>query len=78
MYGQYIGRGQGMNSLSIVGRLSTLQSVHYQRFHCILNVCDSSFLSSLPSSPQSPSGRMWGANSGTTEGSDPAAVYKDS
>ena len=33
MYGQYIGRG--VNSLSIVGRLSTLQSVHYQRFHCI-------------------------------------------
>ena len=27
---------QGVNSLSIVGRLSTLQSVHYQRFHCIL------------------------------------------
>ena len=26
---------QGVNSLSIVGRLSTLQSVHYQRFHCI-------------------------------------------
>ena len=26
---------QGMNSLSTVGRLSTLQSVHYQRFHCI-------------------------------------------
>ena len=25
----------GVNSLSIVGRLSTLQSVHYQRFHCI-------------------------------------------
>ena len=24
-----------MNSLSIVGRLSTFQSVHYQRFHCI-------------------------------------------
>ena len=22
--------------MSIVGRLSTLQSVHYQRFHCIL------------------------------------------
>ena len=32
MYGQYIGRGA--NSVSIVGRLSTLQSVHYQRFHC--------------------------------------------
>ena len=30
MYGQYIGRGK-----TIVGRLSTLQSVHYQRFHCI-------------------------------------------
>ena len=27
--------GGGVNSLSIVGRLSTLQSVHYQRFHCI-------------------------------------------
>ena len=27
---------QGVNSMSIVGRLSTLQSVHYQRFHCIL------------------------------------------
>ena len=26
---------QVVNSLSIVGRLSTLQSVHYQRFHCI-------------------------------------------
>ena len=26
---------QGANSVSIVGRLSTLQSVHYQRFHCI-------------------------------------------
>ena len=25
---------QGANSVSIVGRLSTLQSVHYQRFHC--------------------------------------------
>ena len=25
---------QGANSLSIVGRLSTLRSVHYQRFHC--------------------------------------------
>ena len=24
-----------MNSLSTVGRLSTLQSVHYRRFHCI-------------------------------------------
>ena len=34
MYGQYYER-QGANSLSIVGRLSTLQSVHYQRFHCI-------------------------------------------
>ena len=37
MYGQYIGRGGGgggVNSLSIVGRLSTLQSVHYRRFHC--------------------------------------------
>ena len=29
MYGQV-----GRNSLSIVGRLSTLQSVHYRRFHC--------------------------------------------
>ena len=28
---------QGANSLSIVGRLSTIQSVHYQRFHCILS-----------------------------------------
>ena len=28
---------QGMNSVSIVGRLSTLQSVHYQRFHCTPN-----------------------------------------
>ena len=36
MYGQYIGRG--VNSLSIVGRLCTLQSVHYQRFHCILSL----------------------------------------
>ena len=27
---------QGVNSLSVVGRLSTLQSVHYQRFHCII------------------------------------------
>ena len=34
MYGQYIGM---VNSLSIVGRLSTLQSVHYQRF-CIFLV----------------------------------------
>ena len=25
---------QGVNSVSIVGRLPTLQSVHYQRFHC--------------------------------------------
>ena len=33
MYGQY--NRQGVNSLSIVGRLSTLQSVHYQRFQCI-------------------------------------------
>ena len=32
MYGQY--RGRGANSVSIVGRLSTLQSVHYRRFHC--------------------------------------------
>ena len=32
MYGQYIGRG--VNSAPIVGRLSTPQSVHYQRFHC--------------------------------------------
>ena len=34
MYGQY--RGKGANSVSIVGRLSTLRSVHYQRFHCIV------------------------------------------
>ena len=27
--------GAGANSLSIVGKLSTLGSVHYQRFHCI-------------------------------------------
>ena len=27
---------QGVNSVSIVGRLPTLQSVHYQRFHCII------------------------------------------
>ena len=27
-----------VNSLSIVGRLSTLQSVHYQRFHCMYPV----------------------------------------
>ena len=26
---------QGANSLSIVGRLSTVRSVHYRRFHCI-------------------------------------------
>ena len=26
---------QGVNSVSIVGRLSILQSVRYQRFHCI-------------------------------------------
>ena len=26
---------QGVNSVSIVGRLSTLQSVHYLRLHCI-------------------------------------------
>ena len=26
---------QGVNSVSIVGRLPTLHSVHYQRFHCI-------------------------------------------
>ena len=32
MYGHYIGRGA--SSVSIAGRLSTLQSVHYQRFHC--------------------------------------------
>ena len=32
MYGKY---RQGVNSVSIVERLSTLQSVHYQRFHCI-------------------------------------------
>ena len=30
---------QGVNSLSIVGRLSTLQSAHYQRFHCSCNAC---------------------------------------
>ena len=33
MYGQLY--RQGVNSLSIVGRLSTVQSVHYQRFHCM-------------------------------------------
>ena len=32
MYGQYY--RQGVNSLSIVWRLSTLRSFHYQRFHC--------------------------------------------
>ena len=32
MYGQY--NRQGANGVSIVGRLFTLQSVHYQRFHC--------------------------------------------
>ena len=32
MYGQCISRGQ--NSLSIVGRLSTLRSVNYRRFYC--------------------------------------------
>ena len=31
MYG-----GKGLNSVSIAVRLSTLQSVHYQRFHCRL------------------------------------------
>ena len=31
MYGQYIGRGRGV---SIVGRLSTIRSVHCRRFHC--------------------------------------------
>ena len=31
MYGQYIGRGRGV---SIVGRLSTIRSVHCLRFHC--------------------------------------------
>ena len=30
-----MGNRQRVNSLSVVGRLSTLQSVHYQRFHCI-------------------------------------------
>ena len=34
MYGQY---RQGANSVSIVGRLSTIQSVHYWRFHCIVH-----------------------------------------
>ena len=34
---------QGENSLSTVGRLSTLQSVHYQRFHCINNLSSSFF-----------------------------------
>ena len=28
---------QGVNSVSIVGRLPAVQSVHYQRFHCILH-----------------------------------------
>ena len=28
----------GVNSLSIVGRLSTLQSVHYQRFHICISI----------------------------------------
>ena len=32
MYGQY--NRQGAKSVSIVGRLSTLWSVHYLRFHC--------------------------------------------
>ena len=35
MYGKYIGRGA--NCVSIVGRLSTLQSVCYWRFHCCLS-----------------------------------------
>ena len=36
---------QGVNSLSIVGRLSTLQSVHYRRFHCMyIRVCGSQYL----------------------------------
>ena len=26
---------QGAKGVSIVGRLSTLESVHYQRFHCV-------------------------------------------
>ena len=37
IYGQH---RQGANRVSIVGRLSTLQSVHYQRFHC---TCDQLF-----------------------------------
>ena len=31
---------QGANSVSIIGRLSTLKSVYFRRFHCIqLNLC---------------------------------------
>ena len=32
---------QGVNSVSIVGRSSTLQSVHYQRFHGIIQASKS-------------------------------------
>ena len=32
------GGREGVNSVPIVGRLSILQSVHYQRFHCIYTI----------------------------------------
>ena len=46
MYGRYIGR---INSFSIVGRLSTLQSVHYRRFHGLCRKpCIRAVILSLP------------------------------
>ena len=39
---------QGVKSLSIVGRLSTLQSVHYQRFYILYVVCQLSVFRLLP------------------------------
>ena len=40
---------EGANSLSIEGRLSTLQSVHYRRFHCITILRDTHLHSSKES-----------------------------
>ena len=41
-------------SLSIVGRLSTLQSVHYRRFHCMAQEAGSHKNGTLIKSIQSP------------------------
>ena len=62
---------QGVNRVSIVGRLSTLQSVHYQRFHCI------SFLFSLPRLPPGSCLRLWHSMNGSslTPQPSPRQVY---